>query len=120
VLAAEVMAEIRHDLRLLSTELAQALSPVEHEAFARIMLDEQLSGRLNAAKTRVRGKASRLLGYEWAPVDRKSAVERKRRAFELFADGHSAREVARRVGVSRSAVNEWRRQARRDQLKVAA
>ena len=108
----EVIAQIRADLRLLSSELPQALSPVEHEALARVMLDESNGGRSGSALTRVRHKASELLGYDWRPSRGPVAQERRERGLQLLADGHTTSEVARRVGVSQGTVQRWNSEMR--------
>jgi RNA polymerase sigma factor (sigma-70 family) len=107
----EVIAEIRHDLRILSTELIRELSSTEREALTRVMLDEQLGGGTHwNAMTRVRRRASDYLGYEWRPQRGPAPAQRRQRALELLADGHTAAEVARKVGVAKWTVNRWRRE----------
>jgi RNA polymerase sigma factor (sigma-70 family) len=107
----EVIAEIRHDLRILSTELTRELSSTEREALTRVMLDEQLGGgTLWNAMTCVRRRAADCLGYEWRPLRGPAPAQRRDRALDLLADGHTAAEVARRVGVARCTVNRWRRE----------
>jgi RNA polymerase sigma factor (sigma-70 family) len=103
----EVMAEIRGELRTLAAELPGALSSTEREALGRVMLDERLDDtRIRNAVTRVRRKASGLLGYEWAP---RSDPGRRDRGVRMIAAGRSQRDVARTLGVSQSAVREWLR-----------
>jgi hypothetical protein len=107
----DVIAEIRHDLRILSTELTRELSSTEREALTRVMLEEQLGGgTLWNAMTRVRRRAADVLGYEWRPLRGPVPAQRCERALELLADGHTVVEVARRVGVAKWTVIRWRRE----------
>jgi RNA polymerase sigma factor (sigma-70 family) len=107
----EVIAEIRHDLRILGTELTRELSSTEREALTRVMLDEQLGGGTYwNAMTRVRRRAADCLGYEWRPLRGPAPAQRRERALELLADGHTVVEVARRVGVAKWTVIRWRRE----------
>jgi RNA polymerase sigma factor (sigma-70 family) len=106
----EVMEEIRSELRILAAELPGMLSDTEREALGRVMLDERLDTRVRDAATRMRRKASSLLGHEWAP--RANGTARRDRALEMLADGHPQREVARRVGVAQTTVSSWARAAR--------
>jgi RNA polymerase sigma factor (sigma-70 family) len=106
----EVMEEIRSELRILAAELPGMLSDTEREALGRVMLDERLDTRVRDAATRMRRKASSLLGHEWAP--RPVGTARRDRALEMLADGHPQREVARRVGVAQTTVSSWARAAR--------
>ena len=111
----EIIAEIREDLRVLSTELPQALSATEREALTRVMLEEQLSGGTYwNAMTRVRRRAAECLGYEWQPRRAPAPAQRRERALELLADGHGPTEVARRVGVHKCTVIRWRKEQPRD------
>ena len=111
----EIIAEIREDLRILSTELPQALSSTEREALTRVMLEEQLSGGTYwNAMTRVRRRAAECLGYEWQPRRAPAPAQRRERALELLADGHGPTEVARRVGVHKCTVIRWRKEQPRD------
>ena len=116
----ELVAEIRHDLRILSTELPTSLSSTEREALTRVMLDERHPGNASSAMRRLRAKASAALGYEWRAGDRRSAQERKQRAFALLARGATVADAASAVGVTKECVRLWKRQADRDQLEVAA
>jgi RNA polymerase sigma factor (sigma-70 family) len=111
----EVIAEIRHDLRVLSTELPQALSSTEREALTRVMLEEELNGGTYwNAMTRVRQRAAELLGYEWQPRRAPAPAQRRQRALQLLADGHGPTEVAQRVGVHKWTVIRWRKEQPRE------
>jgi DNA-binding NarL/FixJ family response regulator len=101
----EVMSEIRSELRTLAAELPGELSSTEREALGRVMLDEKLTDtRVRNAATRVRQKASGLLGYEWAPRRRD---DRRQRAQAMLAAGRSQRDVAKTLGVSQTTVRNW-------------
>jgi RNA polymerase sigma factor (sigma-70 family) len=101
----EVMSEIRRELRTLAAELPGELSSTEREALGRVMLDEKLTDtRVRNAATRVRQKASGLLGYEWAPRRRD---DRRQRAQAMLAAGRSQREIAKTLGVSQTTVRNW-------------
>jgi RNA polymerase sigma factor (sigma-70 family) len=101
----EVMSEIRWELRTLAAELPGELSSTEREALGRVMLDEKLTDRrVRNAATRVRQKASSLLGYEWAPRRRD---DRRQRAAMMLAAGRSQRETALTLGVSQTTVRNW-------------
>jgi DNA-binding NarL/FixJ family response regulator len=101
----EVMSEIRRELRTLAAELPGELSSTEREALGRVMLDEKLTDtRVRNAATRVRQKASGLLGYEWAPRRRD---DRRQRAQAMLAAGRSQRDVAKTLGVSQTTVRNW-------------
>jgi DNA-binding NarL/FixJ family response regulator len=69
------------------------------------MLDERITEtRIKDAATRVRQKASGLLGYEWAPRRRD---DRRQRAQAMLAAGRSQRDVAKTLGVSQTTVRNW-------------